>query len=77
MNTEEELRKLIKKWRKRRDRLSIKTSNLKKNITVANNDYANISYGKFCEIEKCASELVAFIGIQKRAMLQKRWKKIF
>lgn len=57
-----ELEKLIEKWLKRRSRLGKRASDLRKTKTEANLSHSDRFFGRFCEIEKCRSELVAIIN---------------
>ncbi len=60
----DKLKKLVKKWRRRREKLRKRCVDFSKNNTEANKRWENIEFGKFQEIEKCASELVASIRSQ-------------
>ena len=57
-----QLKKLIKKWKKRRDKLGKQASALRKIDTEANKKHSYIFFGEFREIEKCRSELVAILN---------------
>ncbi len=58
----ENLRKLVKRWLKRRGRLGQQASDLRKVKTDANLMHSNQFFGRFNEIEKCRSELVTILN---------------
>jgi len=57
-----ELHNLVKRWRKRREKLRKSSKAFAKNKTKANEYHSNIEYGRFMEIEKCASELIRVLN---------------
>ena len=57
-----ELRKLIKRWKKRRDKLGKQASAVGKIKTEANQRLRWELFGEFCEIERCRSQLTAILN---------------
>ena len=49
---------LLKRWKKRKDRLRIKMDELFKTSTPENKYQGNLAYGNFLELEKCIKEVV-------------------
>lgn len=62
----DEFKKLAKRWRRRRERLRERCNGLSGIDTPQNQRWANIYYGQFQEVEKCAGELITFIRSQKK-----------
>ena len=63
-----ELRKLVDRWKKRRKRLGQRCSDLRKVETKANLSHSDQFFGKFNEIEKCRSELVAILNRMEKLL---------
>jgi len=62
MASTEELLELIEKWRKRRDRLGKKASDINRIKNLPNQLHAQYFLGEFSEIEKCRGELVTIVN---------------
>lgn len=60
---------LKKRWRKRREKLRKEAEALGKNAkrSVANRHHSDVNYGRFHEVEKCASELASILGGMQKA----------
>jgi len=68
-----ELRELTAKWLRRRKKLGQRAADLSRVSVQANQLHAQRFCGKFSEIDKCRSELVAVINrLEKKPLCNKK-----
>jgi hypothetical protein len=72
----DELRELVKRWRRRKNRLRRKSMVIGKVKTDANQRFSNIYWGQYEEAEKCANDLVATLNKLKKENGKKEKKTI-
>ena len=72
----DDLKKLVKRWHGRMERLRRKSAGIGKIKTEANQYHSNIFFDQFLEIQKCRSELMRLINKLEKANGKEKKKTI-